>query len=135
MFREIDIVNAYKEFKRANSTRKKIQITENVYVDFKRRKTENITASLFLRSTYIKKFFNKNILTIDKIEFYYDKNKNLKIKNRELKREDLILDAIEYYKKAFLKELDKLLQEKEVQKDKEGVKTNRFSDFTFLFNY
>ena len=57
-----------------------------------------------------------------------------KIRAGEIKKEDLILDSSETYKKAFEEELDKLLKEIDLNKDKE-IKTNRFLDSISLFNF
>jgi len=50
-----------------------------------------------------------------------------KIKAGETKREDLILDSTEKYRKVFEEELNKLLKEKEIQRTETDLKTNRFS--------
>ena len=41
MLKEADVINAYKEFKKSDSNRKKIQVGENIYVDLKKGKKGN----------------------------------------------------------------------------------------------
>ena len=56
-----------------------------------------------------------------------------KIRAGELRKEDLVLDSSETYKKMFEEELNKLLKEKEIQRTETDLKTNRFQDSIISF--
>ena len=56
-----------------------------------------------------------------------------KIRTGEIKKEDLVLDSSEIYKKAFEEELDKLLKEKEAQANKEKKEKRKFMDSGISF--
>jgi len=110
MINESKILIEYKKFKKEDSNKKRVGIGNKLYVELKKLKTKDIRTALFFRSADVKKFFEKELLQIGKIDFYYTKTKNLKIKNLDELNKNLkkIIEQINILKYGTFKDKNEI---------------------------